>query len=618
MLAVVATAWWARDRGLDLTDESYYLLSLRPAQTRLEVMFDWAQAVVAVTGHRELSVATWRTVAVVLVAATTGAFGTAGARFARARNLGGGGWPVSGALLAPAAALGGLFASAVLPLTLSYNTLTLAVAYGAAGLALWALAPADPATRGVGRPVAAAAAVGLLLAFQLIVKAPAAIALAALLGGFAALAGGPWSRARAVALGAAAAGGVAAAVLAYVARVRPAAEYASLLSEQLRALSGTTHGTGALLVGYARDARRVAVLAVELIPCYAAVAAAGRVGARGVGPRAVVRRRVWLLCGAATGWIILHALWRDHRAPLAHPADRLPLYVAWLLVVPALGVGAVWTRGRANADDADPDPGGLRASSGRPGLPPRPAVALLALASLLPLAAAVGTNNMLFAQAALSGAGWVTACAVVLQRAAAWPALRTPAAGLLAVLLAGVAGETVNGLVRHPYRLATPRPRQRVPLHGADPAVGPLRVDDGTRALVDSLARVLRAAGFRRGDAVLALYDMPGLPYLIGGTSPGAIWFASEAEEQPRNCAALRRGAPPPGRPVFALVDRPVGAAFLACLRASGVAELSGARPVATLPMRDPKGLAGQRLVRVYVLGPPSGTRADGDGANTQ
>jgi len=49
---------------------------------------------------------------------------------------------------------------------------------------------------------------------------------------------------------------------------------------------------------------------------------------------------------------------------------------------------------------------------------------------------------------------------------------------------------------------------------------------------LDQLQTELKARGFRPGDPILAIGDMPGVVYLLGAWSPGTSWYFAKTLEQ--------------------------------------------------------------------------------------
>lgn len=60
---------------------------------------------------------------------------------------------------------------------------------------------------------------------------------------------------------------------------------------------------------------------------------------------------------------------------------------------------------------------------------------------------------------------------------------------------------------------------------GAGPESGQLLLDEPTADLVRELDHAMRLRDFQAGNPILALTDMPGLVYLLGGKSPGVPWY---------------------------------------------------------------------------------------------
>lgn len=57
------------------------------------------------------------------------------------------------------------------------------------------------------------------------------------------------------------------------------------------------------------------------------------------------------------------------------------------------------------------------------------------------------------------------------------------------------------------------------------PAGGRLLLDAERAEVVLATSRVLETAGFRPGDPLIAVGNLPGLVYLVGGWSPGTVWY---------------------------------------------------------------------------------------------
>lgn len=64
------------------------------------------------------------------------------------------------------------------------------------------------------------------------------------------------------------------------------------------------------------------------------------------------------------------------------------------------------------------------------------------------------------------------------------------------------------------------------------PGGGSVRVDPNQKKLLQQLQSRLGMAGFRPGDPIVAIGDMPGVVYLLGGWSPGTCWYFANTPQQ--------------------------------------------------------------------------------------
>ncbi len=189
---------------------------------------------------------------------------------------------------------------------------------------------------------------------------------------------------------------------------------------------------------------------------------------------------------------------------------------------------------------------------------------------ILPFIGAVGTGNHVMVQLLFHLGAWFALVLLLFVKIAP----HTPCVGVLTfflwvpVLFSQV--HFVQRFLLFPYRLPTNLFEQRYPLSGDTPAGG-LLTDRETAELVNEINAVLGRGGFRRGDPIMALYDMSGLVYLTGGRAPGTLWFSSRRDQLSSNCRALRladlRRSP---KPVL-LVSRPLFRKSVDCLREVGV-----------------------------------------------
>ena len=86
--------------------------------------------------------------------------------------------------------------------------------------------------------------------------------------------------------------------------------------------------------------------------------------------------------------------------------------------------------------------------------------------------------------------------------------------------------QIVGGTINVPYGLNASLLRQTVATEIGSPS-SRVSVDPDMHALVVDLRRLANECGFRDDDDLLALYNMPGIVYALGGRSPGIPWYTS-------------------------------------------------------------------------------------------
>lgn len=79
-----------------------------------------------------------------------------------------------------------------------------------------------------------------------------------------------------------------------------------------------------------------------------------------------------------------------------------------------------------------------------------------------------------------------------------------------------------NASLEDPYRAAIPG---RCDVAWEIPGEGRIYLDSERAEVISTSSMALRAAGFRRGDPLIAIGNLPGLVYLVGGWSPGTPWY---------------------------------------------------------------------------------------------
>lgn len=80
------------------------------------------------------------------------------------------------------------------------------------------------------------------------------------------------------------------------------------------------------------------------------------------------------------------------------------------------------------------------------------------------------------------------------------------------------------------------------------PDGGTIYLDAEKARLLGELQAKLGEQQFKRGDPIVAIGDMPGIVYFLGGYSPGANWYPATHSEHLRFALALLQSVPPEAR----------------------------------------------------------------------
>lgn len=159
----------------------------------------------------------------------------------------------------------------------------------------------------------------------------------------------------------------------------------------------------------------------------------------------------------------------------------------------------------------------------------------------LPFLVAAGTTHRIYINALLHlgpffALIFVVALAVSHRVQSATPWLLTLVLTTLVAL-----SQFFHGSFLRPYRL----PQPLWTMHEATPIGHPasqLRLDPASARFVHDLQNLLNQADYQPGDDLLALFDMPGVVFALGGKSPGRPWYFPNYGEQGEreNLASLR------------------------------------------------------------------------------
>lgn len=142
---------------------------------------------------------------------------------------------------------------------------------------------------------------------------------------------------------------------------------------------------------------------------------------------------------------------------------------------------------------------------------------------LTPILGWFGSGNPIEFNTLFQVGPWIVltmlACTHLSTRAAFLPRILPPL-----LLMTLVTFYLHQGVMQQPYRAFTPLTKQNKAI-----TIGPHReqrlVDPQLGRYLNATKSLLKSAGFRTGDSILAFYNMPGVVFAVGGRSPGHSWF---------------------------------------------------------------------------------------------
>jgi hypothetical protein len=562
-LACFALVLWAAPRGFDVTDEGYHVYFFsHPDEQLTTTLAQYFRVVAALTPESWANIITYRVVKVLGLVALAVGFSLAFRAWLRDRYPSVHAALPSWAVTVSFIGAGTLLAYGHGPQTLSYNDITTFCFVGAAALVLL-LSRSRGSGRGVGRDVAALG-IGLLVVVQAFTKPPSALMLLVILP-----------------------------VLALAAT--PPKEWRSLIRPLVVSgvgLAGFTFFLTDLGVGALFKAKALAEAFEKPIPHMRLLEVMWLyvLGFADVFPRAFRLNHFTYLIYA---FIVLSVVLAVRKART--PQGRVS---PWLEGAPAilLGLFLVVSAAKLIADQA--------------GIYTRMflaevhvvAMATLGMAMILnraawskwmdgrlifmglalvavPFAAGAGTLNYLNVQIILHMAPVFAAIILGTVIVASATGARGEMALLRGVLAVLVLVQLFGALALQPYRLISPLWAQTERLEAPVELAG-LSVSPEAARFMESLRQAAAPAG--PNPLVLSLYDMPGLPLVLGGTAYGVHWYIGLEAWQENNCIKLRDVAPG-AVPDVILLNGEIAPPFLSCMVEQGIA-LQDYREVADIP----------------------------------
>jgi hypothetical protein len=145
---------------------------------------------------------------------------------------------------------------------------------------------------------------------------------------------------------------------------------------------------------------------------------------------------------------------------------------------------------------------------------------------VLPLAGAVGTGHRIYVNMVYVLAPWFAFLALALGVASRSVILNFSGDVLKAALAVYCAVQIIGGSLTAPYRLDGGLASQVVPTDVGAPATA-LRLNPAAALFVRDLRAMAGSCGFRPGDNVLMFFDAPGIVFALGGRSPGIPWYSA-------------------------------------------------------------------------------------------
>lgn len=328
-------------------------------------------------------------------------------------------------------------------------------------------------------------------------------------------------------------GGLALMVLAHFAAIQPFAEWWSVVSRGIRVTEALQAGHG--LSAFARYLQELKALlqspfhgfwpAFLLLPAGFAIAEIIR--RRGWGgriPPIAVILSVFLLAA------FLSYLKGLHRGGCPFVCGTMTFYFIWLAILLCCLAFCAWCR-REEVMQAD------RQSWRRMFL-------MAGMFVVLPFAGAVGTGNAITTGAIACMAPWFAALLLLLVLVSSVCHTRLIVVAGMAVVAMFACVQIATAYLSFPYRLNGGVLHQTVSTEiGIPPAT--LKLDPETSGFFKALRNSAEANGFKAGDDLLAFHAKPGIVFAMGGRSPGLQWYSGGYRGSRAACEMGLSLAPP-------------------------------------------------------------------------
>jgi hypothetical protein len=205
---------------------------------------------------------------------------------------------------------------------------------------------------------------------------------------------------------------------------------------------------------------------------------------------------------------------------------------------------------------------------------------------ILPALIALGTNNSLMTVMRYHIIYWFAIGFILLIFLDSEPRLKIPVWGLLSVVVVFMTYQWTSNVLYHPYRLLANLPNQTAPLGGNFPRDAQLLLDKGSWNFLEDIYQAVHTrTDFRPGDPIIGLYNLPGVVYMLGGYSPGAIWYTAAQANLSAYCTSLGASEGDRSRAII-MVTRTIPDPMIKCLHKSLINFPENYEMVATI--KDP------------------------------
>jgi hypothetical protein len=143
----------------------------------------------------------------------------------------------------------------------------------------------------------------------------------------------------------------------------------------------------------------------------------------------------------------------------------------------------------------------------------------------LPYAVAMGTGNSMFTQVIVTTGTWPLLAMLLAQAQRSDTVRRRTAQGLALVMMALIVVQVLLSFSREPYHLDQPILRQTQST--TVPVLGAVRVDSKTMQMLADLRSARAKCAIAPGAEFIGLYNVPGLSFLLEAVPPVSPWLTN-------------------------------------------------------------------------------------------